>query len=98
MMLTTSLGRFRLVALLEGLSFIVLLGIAMPLKYWMDMPMAVTVVGGLHGLLFVLYMLALANVFFANKWSFLKGLGAFLASFIPFGTFVLDARLRRDGK
>ena len=53
---SSTLGRFRLVAIMEGVSFLVLLGIAMPLKYFADMPLAVKYIGWLHGLLFVLYM------------------------------------------
>jgi integral membrane protein len=95
-MLKTALGRFRLVGLYEGISFLVLLGIAMPLKYFADIPQAVSVVGMLHGLLFVLYLLTLAHVTLANRWSIIRVLGAIIASLIPFGTFVLDARLRRQ--
>jgi integral membrane protein len=95
-MLKTALGRFRLVALYEGISFLVLLGIAMPLKYFAGFPEGVKVVGMLHGVLFVLYLLTLIHVTLANRWSFLRVIGAFIASLLPFGTFVLDARLRRQ--
>ncbi|WP_031305539.1 DUF3817 domain-containing protein [Brevibacillus panacihumi] len=94
-MLKTALGRFRAVGLLEGISYLVLLGIAMPLKYYFDVPEAVKIAGSLHGLLFVLYVLALAQVHFKNKWSFLFSIGAFIASLIPFGNFVLEAKLRK---
>ncbi len=66
-MLKTALGRFRMIALYEGLSYLVLLIIAMPMKYLMDIPQPVTIVGALHGLLFVLYMLALAQVAWQKK-------------------------------
>ncbi len=95
-MLKTSLGRFRAVALLEGVSFIVLLFIAMPLKYLGGMPMAVKLVGWAHGVLFVLFVLALAEVAVALRWSLSRIIAAFAASLLPFGTFVLDARLRRE--
>ncbi len=95
-MLRTPLGRFRAVALLEGLSFIVLLFIAMPLKYWAGMPLAVRVVGMAHGVLFLLYFPSLLEVAVARRWSMVRVVAALGASLVPFGTFVLEARLRRE--
>ncbi len=95
-MLKTPLGRFRAVALLEGLSFIALLFIAMPLKYLMDMPLAVRFVGMAHGLLFVLYLFALLEASIAQRRSFARVAVAFGASLVPFGNFLLEARLRRE--
>ncbi|MDR7317214.1 DUF3817 domain-containing protein [Brevibacillus nitrificans] len=95
-MMNTALGRFRVIGIVEGISYLVLLGIAMPLKYWLDVPVAVKVAGSLHGLFFVLYILALAHVTFQKRWSILKVAGAFIASLLPFGNFVLDARLKRE--
>ncbi|MFP2926455.1 DUF3817 domain-containing protein [Pyxidicoccus sp. 3LG] len=97
-MLTTNLGRFRAVALAEGLSFVVLLFIAMPLKYLAGMPLGVKFVGWAHGLLFVLYVFSLLDVAIACRWSLLRVGAAFIASLLPFGTFVLDARLRREAQ
>lgn len=95
-MLGTPLGRFRFIALLEGISFIVLLFIAMPLKYLANLPMGVKMVGWAHGLLFVLYIVALLQVMFVNNWSMKKGILAFIASLVPFGTFILDSKLKRE--
>src|SRR5690554_5622402 len=67
--LLDALGRFRLIALLEGTSYLLLLFIAMPLKYMMDMPQMVTWVGRAHGLLFVLYVLAGISVAIDRRWS-----------------------------
>jgi integral membrane protein len=53
-------------------------------------------VGWAHGVLFVLYLAALAEVSFSRRWRLVRILGAFVASLIPFGTFVLDAQLRRE--
>lgn len=91
-----SLNALRLVALLEGISFLVLLGIAMPLKYYFDKPDAVKIVGMAHGVLFVLYTVNLLIVHLKFKWSFGRTLGAFIASFIPFGTFYADKKWFRD--
>lgn len=95
-MLNSALGRFRVIGIMEGISYLVLLGIAMPLKYLLDVPLAVKIAGSLHGLLFVLYVIALAHVTLKKRWSTLKVAGAFLASLLPFGNFVLDARLKHE--
>lgn len=94
--LHSPIGRLRAIGFIEGISFLLLLGIAMPLKYFADIPQVVTIVGGLHGLLFVLYLLAVAHVTYALRWSFLRVAGALAASVIPFGNFVLDLQLRKQ--
>ena len=85
---------FRMIALAEGCSFLILLCIAMPMKYFMGMPEVVRVVGSIHGVLFLLYVSLLAMLHFRQRWSFIFSLYAFVASIIPFGTFVLDKQLR----
>lgn len=94
-MLKTPIGRLRFIGFYEGISFLVLLLIAMPLKHWADIPQVVTVVGGLHGLLFVLYIFAVIHVTIVRRWSILKFVAACLAAILPFGPFVLDKRLLR---
>jgi integral membrane protein len=83
-----------MIALAEGCSFLILLCIAMPMKYYMGMPEVVRVVGSIHGGLFVLYVGLLAVIHFRHRWSVMFSLYAFVASIIPFGTFVLDKHLR----
>lgn len=95
-MFRTELGRFRLVSLLEGVSFLVLLGIAMPLKYAAGIPEAVRYVGWAHGLLFVLFLLALFEASSAHRWSLPRIAGAFVAAVVPFGAFVLERKLRAE--
>ena len=90
---SAALNRFRTVALLEGISFLVLLFIAMPLKYFADMPLPVKLTGWAHGVLFILYVVALVEVTIKLRWSLLTAIVAFVASLVPFGTFVLDAQL-----
>ena len=85
---------FRMIALAEGVSFLTLLLIAMPMKYFMGMPEVVRVVGSIHGALFVLYIGLLAAIHFRQRWSVMFSLYAFVASVIPFGTFMLDKHLR----
>ena len=83
-----------MIALAEGISFLTLLCIAMPMKYFMGMPEVVRVVGSIHGGLFVLYVCLLAVIHFRQRWPIMFSLYAFVASIIPFGTFVLDKHLR----
>lgn len=95
-MFKTVLGRLRLIGLLEGVSFLVLLGIAMPLKYVAGMPEAVRLVGWAHGVLFVLYVALAMHASNVHGWSLPRLLGTFAASVLPFGPFVVDRRLRRE--
>lgn len=95
-MLRTSIGRLRLLGFLEGISLLLLLFIAMPLKYFLQMPAMVTYVGWVHGLLFVLFMIAVFTIYLERNWPFGKLVLAFLAAFFPFGTFLFDAKLRRE--
>jgi integral membrane protein len=90
------LHRFRMVAIAEGISFLILLLIAMPLKYMFDLPQAVKFFGWIHGALFVLFIYSAFAVFTAFKKDFLWLGKAFLASIIPFGTFILDKELKME--
>jgi integral membrane protein len=93
---TTPIGRLRLIGFIEGWSYLILLGVAMPLKYWAGMPLAVRIVGSAHGALFILFFAAVAEVSIKRPWKSAKFWGlAFVASIIPFGTFVFDAWLKR---
>ncbi|KQS33701.1 DUF3817 domain-containing protein [Dyadobacter sp. Leaf189] len=95
-LIKSALGRLRIVAFLEGISYLVLLGIAMPLKYFAGMPMAVRHVGTAHGVLFVLFVILLIQVAIERSWSFKKSLLSFLSSIVPFGTFYADAKWFRN--
>lgn len=92
----TSIGRFLITGILEGISFLFLLGIAMPLKHIAGKPQAVEVAGMIHGVLFILYMLLLLMVMIEHKWSIRKGLVAFVASIVPFGAFFLEKLLFKN--
>ena len=85
----------RLTAIAEGVSFLVLLFVAMPLKYFGGMPRAVTFTGWAHGVLFMMLCLALANVLAAARWPIGRAAVVFLAGLIPFGPFVLDRRMKQ---
>jgi len=92
-LLTTALGRLRVVAFLEGCSFLLLLGVAMPLKYLAGQPEPVRQVGTAHGILFVLYVLLLLQNALENRWSWRKVMLGLIASIIPLGTFWADRHL-----
>lgn len=91
--MSTPISRLRLVGILEGVSYLLLLGIAMPLKYMFDMPAMVKYTGWAHGLLFVLYILALLHSTLAHNWGFKKLFAGFVASLLPFGPFVFDKKV-----
>lgn len=89
-------ARFRVVALLEGISLLVLFFVAMPLKYWAGLPQAVRIVGWLHGVLFIWYVAEVADLVMRRIWGRRMAAVAMVASSVPIGTFWLDRRLRRD--
>lgn len=91
--LTTPVGRLRAVAMLEGLSFLILLFIAMPLKYLAHNHMPVKITGMVHGMLFLGFILCLLLAMRAAKLPFKLAVLAFVASLLPFGPFVLDKKL-----
>ena len=90
------LKQFRWVAFLEGLSFVLLLFVAMPLKYWAGLPLAVRIVGMVHGLLFVLFIGMLFRAAVERDWPMKRWGLALLSSLLPFGTFVFDRSLGRE--
>jgi len=90
---TTSKVHLRLSALVEGISYLLLLFIAMPIKYWAGIEEPVRVVGMAHGALFVWYVLAVLAAKMEFKLSFKDTALALLASLLPFGTFYADARI-----
>ncbi|MGR5984437.1 DUF3817 domain-containing protein [Bacillus cytotoxicus] len=95
-MLSTPVGRLRAIGFVEGISFLLLLFVAMPLKYFAGFAVTVKITGMAHGVLFILFIFAVIQVTIANRKSILWVLGALLASVIPFGTFVLDAKLKNE--
>ena len=83
---------FRGISLLEGLSLLALLFVAMPLKYVWGNPEYVRVVGMAHGLLFVAYILFAIMTKFELNWKVKTLFIVFAASVIPFGTFYVDKK------
>ena len=95
-MLRTPVGRLRAIGMIEGVSFLMLLGVAMPLKYFANLPEAVRLVGWVHGILFIGFLVALMLARDAMGWSFRWTALVLLAALLPFGPFVIDGRLRRE--
>lgn len=93
----STLKLFRNTAIVEGVSTIILFCIAMPLKYWGDMPQAVTYVGWAHGLLFIAYAYLLVMCWMTYRWKFGRVAVFFLASLIPFAPFFVERKLRHEG-
>jgi integral membrane protein len=87
--------RFLQVGHAEGISYLVLLGVAMPLKYFFDLPQAVRMVGSLHGILFVAFIFMIAWLVVQKKMSILSAVKAFVLSLVPFGTFYLNRLVAR---
>ena len=92
-MLGTAIGRLRFVGILEGTSYLTLLGIAMPLKYLAGKPEMVEVVGMAHGLLFIAYCLLLAYAWLSKLLTIQWAAAGIVASVLPFGPFVFDRKL-----
>lgn len=88
--------RFRMISLAEGISYLVLLGVAMPLKYLGDDPRMVQIFGRIHGFLFVIFMIALVQAMSGAGWKLTKAAFAFATSLVPFGAFFLEHRLKNE--
>lgn len=80
--------------MLEGISYLLLLGVAMPLKYVAGMPMATKVTGWAHGALFVILIALLLHVWVERSWPLRRVAMVFAAALLPFGPFLIDRRLR----
>lgn len=93
---TTALGRVRILGLIEGWSFVLLLFVAMPLKYLGDRPEAVSIVGMAHGVLFIaLCAAALQAQVNEDGWPLKRTVIIILGALLPFGPFVVEAKLLR---
>ena len=88
------IGYLRLLAIIEGISLLALLFIAMPLKYYYGMPEAVSVVGMTHGLLFLAFVGFCLWVSQQKEWSDRFFMLVVLSSMVPFATFAMDRKLR----
>lgn len=92
MNLSTPIGRFRLIAYLEGISYL-LFAVTMPLKYGMGIKEPNAYVGMSHGVLFIIYIMMCIQCIVLYEWKFKTSLLALIASLIPFGTFYADKKI-----
>ncbi|UPQ76085.1 MULTISPECIES: DUF3817 domain-containing protein [Chryseobacterium] len=90
----TRIGRLRIIAILEGISLLVLVFIAVPLKYAFNNPAIVKVMGPVHGSLFLLFLFNTLSVGVEQQWKFKQiTWKVLLACMIPFGTFYIDRKI-----
>ncbi|MBC6109948.1 DUF3817 domain-containing protein [Pedobacter fastidiosus] len=94
--MNSSISIFRKVAVAEGISYLLLLFIAMPIKYLLHFDKVVKYTGWAHGLLFVLYAATLILAWQEQKWKFGKAVLIFLASLLPFAPFIVDRKLKDE--
>lgn len=87
---------FKIIALLEGISLLLLLFFAMPMKYIYEQPIFVKVIGMAHGLLFIAYILLSIMLKIEEKWDLKKFALVCLASVLPFGTFYIENKYFRN--
>ena len=90
------INQFRWISVTEGISFLVLLLIAMPLKYILGLPLAVKYIGWAHGILFMMYVLQLFYLTTTLKWKFHRLFIYFIAALVPIVPFFIDRNLRRE--
>ncbi len=95
---SSAIDRLRLASILDGISYLTLLGIAMPLKYFADLPLAVRIVGSIHGFLFLSLCACLLEVLRKRRLSFGGCVTVFLCALLPFAPFFLDRKLKALGE
>ncbi len=92
--LKTQIGRLRLISFVEGISLLVLIGVAVPVKYIAGNPFLVKAIGPVHGMLFVLFIFSTLSVGVEHQWKFRQiTWKVLLACIIPFGTFYIDKHI-----
>ncbi len=90
------LKAFRATAILEGISYLALFGVTMPLKYWAEIPEPNKLVGYAHGFLFIAFIVLAALVCFNKKWGIKRFVIFGIASLLPFATFYVDDKYLKN--
>ena len=93
-MINKNVKKFGLINTIEGYSYIILLFIAMPMKYMLGIPIAVKIAGMAHGILFILFCILLLKAWQDVNWTFKNTVIFFIASLIPFGTFFTKSKIK----
>ena len=87
--------QLRLVSILEGISYLLLLGVGMPLKYYYSTPLPNKILGMGHGILTIVFVIVLLNAWSNKKIELGLALQTFVASLIPFGAFYMEGKLKK---
>ncbi len=90
------LYRFRMLALVEGVSYLLILFVTMPMKYYMGIGVLNKIVGWGHGILFVIYIILAFEILIRRRINFWQFLRVLIASIIPFGTFFNEKMLKEQ--
>jgi len=90
--MSAALTRFRVMAYVVGVLLLVLVFVAMPLKYFADQPTMVAIVGPLHGFLYMVYLVTAFDLAVRAKWPFLRTLLVLLAGTVPVMSFVAERK------
>lgn len=94
--MSAALQRYRLIAWVVGTGLLVLVFVAMPLKYFADQPALVAIVGPIHGFLYVVYLLATLDLAVRNRWNLLRTALVMLAGTVPFFSFIAERKVTAD--
>ncbi len=86
---------FRVIAILEGISYLLLVAFGMPFKYWAGIREPNLYIGYVHGFLFIAYIILATLYWYRQKWGIKELVVLILASLLPFGTFYLDSHWLR---
>lgn len=97
-MFTSAIKRFRVISMIEGLSYLLLVFIAMPIKYIGGNPDPVKMLGMAHGVLFILFMISLFETKRKESWDTGFMFQLFVYSLIPFGAFLIESKVKRLSK
>ncbi|CAA6814163.1 MAG: Unknown protein [uncultured Thiotrichaceae bacterium] len=91
-----TLKHLRIIAIIEGTTLILLLLVAMPLKYKFDMPIAVSMIGPIHGIAFLVYVGALMTALLSGLINSIQLIIGAVAAFIPFGSFIFERFMLKE--
>jgi integral membrane protein len=89
----SGIGRLRVIAFLEGCSLLLLVFIAVPVKYLLNVPEATQAIGMIHGVLFIVFVVATLVISILHKWNLGRICMVMASSVLPFGTFYIDRKI-----
>lgn len=95
-LIKTNIGRLRLLGYVEGISLLLLIGVAVPLKYYFHLPEMTRIPGSVHGALFLLFVFNTISVAIEYNWKAALIFKVIIACIIPFGTFYIDHKILRN--